>query len=1127
MKKINKTYRSFWKPVVLLCFFIGLWGTASAQISPSQYQYPQNHISWYTIESEHFLIHFQKGNSRSAKLASRIAEEVYPHITKLYDVEPDSKVSIILKDRQDYSNGAAYFFDNQINIWLPALDTPLRGTHDWLRNVISHEFTHIVQLQASMKKNRKIPAIYFQWLSYEDARRPDVLYGFPNGVISYPYASINVPVWFAEGVAQYQRSGWTFDTWDSHRDMLLRTSILHDTYLNFEEMGTFSSKNSLEREKAYNQGFAFVIYLVENFGESVLADISKALSKAGVHTADEALEMATGISGQSLFEDWITERTKFYKDATQTISGGKLNSIENNGFFNFHPTYSPDGTSIAYLSNKGLDESGLSLFIKSAKNSKAVAILNTGFKNTHPHTYSCGFTGKPSIKNVTSSFSLSPDGNNVVFARNKLNERGEHYNDLFVYNLKADEVKRLTKSQRLRDPSWSPDGSRIAAIQEYRGTKNLVLVDPEDGAIKKLTSYENGEQVYTPAWHPNGQDIFFASSNQDTRRIQYFDLLKNEVSLFLEDTYTDFRDPHVGPNGEFLYYSADIDGIFNIYKTPLNGNEKRKLSNVTGGAFMPNVNDDGEIIFAHYQKGGYKIDFITPDNITTTGSYQPQFTEPMAEMFYDSTLSSVNNFDNSEINSFSKEAYQKSDTAKVNFSMSGPEASKQRAFYAYDETFTGISFFPVLRFDNYSKLNGSNGQLIRNGQLGDFAENLYRDFKFGSYFSSREVIDRLTFFGGALFGPGSVSADGVGDFFSPARLTDLDRDLFFITEYQGLPFIKKRWSPTISIEFYNQRRNVKNGLSIEEFPCTSCLPDTLNADIAYNIWEADLFLRSKINDHNLVELGIGYTPYTVQTDGFFSRELNQFIPSSSDEYFRGTMYSATHIFERFVPYRHSDVAPVGLRTFTKFAYEPGRLLEDYVIENGTISPVYEKSKNHLVEFAGRYGFKISDRGTGQIYGRLFSYLNNPKDQFYLDYFGGLSGMRSYPFFALGGNTTAFAQASYIFPLFTRLNNQLGRHTLDKLFLRIFAEAGNGWYNSPSSSNFIKTGIGSELRFSFNSQYLFPLKLFISSAYGFNTFDVTLPSEFVTENSSQNVSYGNEVIFHFGLTFDFNIFQQSK
>ncbi|MCA1802933.1 MAG: hypothetical protein LC662_10780 [Rhodothermaceae bacterium] len=96
---------------------------ALAQQNPAFLQYPNNHLKWYTIESTHFLVHFQEGNSRPAQVISRIAEEVYFDITDLYDHEPDSKVSIVLIDREDYSNGAAYFFDNKIDIWLPALDT--------------------------------------------------------------------------------------------------------------------------------------------------------------------------------------------------------------------------------------------------------------------------------------------------------------------------------------------------------------------------------------------------------------------------------------------------------------------------------------------------------------------------------------------------------------------------------------------------------------------------------------------------------------------------------------------------------------------------------------------------------------------------------------------------------------------------------------------------------------------------------------------------------------------------------------------------------------------------------------------------------------------------------------------
>ncbi|MCY4170924.1 MAG: hypothetical protein OXF08_04900 [Bacteroidetes bacterium] len=51
------------------------------------------------------------------------------------------------KDYEDYPHGVAFFFTNKIQIWVPSLGSPIRGVYDWLRNVTTHEFTHIVLLK--------------------------------------------------------------------------------------------------------------------------------------------------------------------------------------------------------------------------------------------------------------------------------------------------------------------------------------------------------------------------------------------------------------------------------------------------------------------------------------------------------------------------------------------------------------------------------------------------------------------------------------------------------------------------------------------------------------------------------------------------------------------------------------------------------------------------------------------------------------------------------------------------------------------------------------------------------------------------------------------------------------------
>ena len=291
---------------------------ALGQVSPWMLEYPHNHLEWSTLESDHFLVHYQRGCPESeapcpeqaqieetAQTILQIAEEVYEPITQLYDHIPDSKVSIILKDRVDYSNGAAYFFDNTIDIWLPSLDTPLRGTHEWYKNVIAHEFTHIVQIQTMMTRRRSIPVVYLQWLAYENERRPDVLYGFPRHVVTVPFASVGVPAWMAEGTAQFMTDSLNYDLWDSHRDMLFRTRLLGGKPLSLDEMGTFTSKSSIEREAVYNQGFAFTLYLADRFGESVLPDISRQAAFGGQTDISTIIEQGTESSGEELFETFL------------------------------------------------------------------------------------------------------------------------------------------------------------------------------------------------------------------------------------------------------------------------------------------------------------------------------------------------------------------------------------------------------------------------------------------------------------------------------------------------------------------------------------------------------------------------------------------------------------------------------------------------------------------------------------------------------------------------------------------------------------------------------------------------------------------------------------------------------
>ena len=67
-----------------------------------------------------------------------------------------------------------------------------------------------------------------------------------------------------------------YDYFDSIRDMILRDKVIHDNLLTFNDMNTFG-KRGIGNECTYNQGFSFVRYLVDRYGERILKDISQAI----------------------------------------------------------------------------------------------------------------------------------------------------------------------------------------------------------------------------------------------------------------------------------------------------------------------------------------------------------------------------------------------------------------------------------------------------------------------------------------------------------------------------------------------------------------------------------------------------------------------------------------------------------------------------------------------------------------------------------------------------------------------------------------------------------------------------------------------------------------------------------
>ena len=177
---------------------------------------------------------------------------------------------------------------------------------------------------------------------------------------------------------------------------------------------------------------------------------------------------------------------------------------------NTSPSWSPDGSRLAFLSERGEKRQVWMLDMHGGEAEKLTA----------------------NEEGVT-AFAWSPDGQSVAFVASEpkddaRKDRDKRYGDLerdddrgfanlWVHALGATRGKRLTKGDwAVGDFSWSPDGARIAFDHQVNdalavdSTKDVSVVEVESGKVTALVTWRGPDGH--PVWSPDGSRIAFETA---------------------------------------------------------------------------------------------------------------------------------------------------------------------------------------------------------------------------------------------------------------------------------------------------------------------------------------------------------------------------------------------------------------------------------------------------------------------------------------------------------------------------------------------------------------------------------------------------------------------------------------
>lgn len=560
------------------------WSVCAALLLMAAPLHAWNHpeIEWKSVATEHFRIQYHPGLESVAAEAAAIAESLYEPLTTLYGYEPDGPIYFNISDFEDDPQGATYFYLNRIDISAAPYDFWFRGSAAWLPNVIAHEFTHMISVQRSMKFPRWLPAGYVQAIGFESEKRPDVITGYPNLLVSVPVPGELLPNWFAEGMAQYQCAAGRHDIWDSHRDMLLRSAFVGNRLLTIDEMGVFG-KNSLRSELVYNQGFSLVRFIEARYGAAAVSRLAKEMAGLRAWTFDGPCRRALGIGQDELYRFWVESlETAYYPVIANVrrreVAGERAGS---SGFVNLFPEFDRRDGSMLIVTNDGSDYLDMRL----------VRLMPDGARRTL-------------VGDVSGRASIAPDGSRICFSRmTRRNDKGWLRNDLFLCDASGGNERRLTKGLRASYPEWSPEGARIACVVTENGSHRIALVDARTGAHTFATPAALGREYSVLSWGTRG--ILAARFEGQSRDIVLIDPATGSETALL-DGPADERDPRWDDTGEGFFYASDRTGIFNVYHRSLGDTIDVQITNVVGGAFTPEQRGSA-LWYAAYGPDGFEI----------------------------------------------------------------------------------------------------------------------------------------------------------------------------------------------------------------------------------------------------------------------------------------------------------------------------------------------------------------------------------------------------------------------------------------------------------------------------------------------------------------------------------------
>lgn len=522
-------------------------------------------FKWKVMKTDHFEVYFYQGGEYLADHVSTLAEYAYETLHADFKIGLSKTVPIIVHNSHndfEQTNVISELLEESVGgfteIFKNRVVIPFTGSFRDFERVLIHELTHAFQF--------------------------DILYGRGPGALITRVYQIQFPLWFAEGMAQFESKEW-----DTESDMILRDLTISEKLIPIDQL-----EYQYGSYLVYVEGESILRYIDERYGRKKVFELFHQLKIQ--RSMGKALKETFGLSITEFDREWQKwVKLRYWplvgeKEALETYGRSLTDHKRDGSILNVTPKLSPDGNKIVYIS----DRSGYSdLYLISALDGTLLKHLvkgerSSGFESIHIHRGGIGW---------------SPDAREVAFVAKS------HGKDiLYIMNTNTGRLSQKLEFDLdgVYSPDWSPSGAQICFIGLKNGASDIYLYDLQRQKLRRLTNDTYDER--DPSWDPTGDLIAFASDRGELGCKYAVFTMKSDGSGITQVSFRSdlVSSPTWSEDGDLIAFVSDLSGISNIYLLDIEENSYTQLTDVLSGVTTIHWVGD-KLVFSGFQNVGWDL----------------------------------------------------------------------------------------------------------------------------------------------------------------------------------------------------------------------------------------------------------------------------------------------------------------------------------------------------------------------------------------------------------------------------------------------------------------------------------------------------------------------------------------